>query len=277
MSAALDAQRDFYARYMVASAGSSSRRLVDAFRDVPRERHVGAGPWLVWTAHGYVSTDSSDPAFLYQDLVVGLMPEKKINNGQPALHAKCLAALDPMPGERVVHVGAGTGYYRALLRHLVGDSGFVEAYEIEPELAARARSLLAHYGNVTVRAESASARPMPQADVVYVNAGVTHIDDAWLDALGPGGRLVVPLTPDEGYGGMLMVKRLSGNAYEAQVLARVSFIPCEGNRRAGESAALAAAFEPSPGKPVRSLRRKSAPDASAWYAGDGWWLSTDAP
>jgi hypothetical protein len=49
-----------------------------------------------------------------QDVVVALVPEKAINNGQPSLHARCLALLDPLPGESVIHIGSGTGYVDAL-------------------------------------------------------------------------------------------------------------------------------------------------------------------
>jgi protein-L-isoaspartate(D-aspartate) O-methyltransferase len=72
---------------------------------------------------------------LYQDVVVAIAPERKINNGQPVLHAMCLAALDVKQGEKVLHVGAGTGYYTALMARLTGATGQVVAYEVEHDLA----------------------------------------------------------------------------------------------------------------------------------------------
>ena len=54
---------------------------------------------------------SSDPADLYDDVLVAIDRPRGINNGEPALHAAWLAAVDPQPGETVIHVGAGHGYY----------------------------------------------------------------------------------------------------------------------------------------------------------------------
>jgi protein-L-isoaspartate(D-aspartate) O-methyltransferase len=122
---------------VAAAAGipKNDGRLVSAFALTPRERFVGPGPWKVFTAHGYIETPSDDPALLYQDVVVALAPERAINNGQPVLHALCLAALHVKEGETVVHVGAGTGYYTAILSKLAGPTGSVIAYEIEQDLA----------------------------------------------------------------------------------------------------------------------------------------------
>ena len=43
-----------------------------------------------------------------------------INNGQPSLHGKSIAALELKEGEMVVQIGAGAGYYTAILAELVG-------------------------------------------------------------------------------------------------------------------------------------------------------------
>jgi len=273
----LQEYRDFYARFIVASGGGKSERLVAAFASVAREDFLGAGPWLLWTGAGYLETLSADPRHVYHDVVVALLPHKKINNGQPTLHARCLAAMDPHPGESLVHIGAGTGYYTAVMRELVGPAAAVDAYEIEEALAERAARAFRGIGTVRVHCENASTDPIPPADLIYVNAGVTSIPDHWLEALNDGGRLVVPLTPDEGFGGMLMVTRRSADAFAAEILGRVAFIPCTDGRDKAESAALAAAFEPHTYKHVRSLQRGSPPDESAWYVGSNWWLSTKRP
>ena len=86
---------------------------------------------------------SSNPADLYEDVLVVIDRLRGINNGEPALHAAWLAAIDPQPGETVIHVGAGTGYYTAMLSRLVGPGGQVEAYEYEADLAAIAATNLA--------------------------------------------------------------------------------------------------------------------------------------
>src|SRR5262249_51017769 len=152
----------------------------------------GPGPWRVFTADGYVDTPSDDPAFVYQDTAIGLLRDKPINNGEPSLHARAIAALELKPGERLLHVGAGSGYYTAILAALVGESGHVEAREMEAELAARAADNLRQIRNVSVVARSGSEPPLPASDAIYVNAGASGPVLAWLDALKPGGRLIFP-------------------------------------------------------------------------------------
>lgn len=52
-------------------------------------------------------------------MLVSLDADKGINNGEPFLHAMWIGKVAPKPGETVTHVGAGTGYYTALLAQLV--------------------------------------------------------------------------------------------------------------------------------------------------------------
>src|SRR5262249_29778480 len=246
------------------------------FSAVPREDYVGSGPWPVFIGSGYLQTISSDPRLLYQDIVIGLAPDRGINNGQPSLHARCLAACMPPAGETIVHVGAGTGYYTAVLGHLAGSNGRVFGLEIETDLAERARNNLAHLPNVSVSAASAAEGSLPACDLVYVNAGATHPLPSWLDALNVGGRLIFPLTPNEGFGCMLLVTRTAKNAYGASIVTRAAFIPCIGVRDEATSRAIATALERQSLKSVRSLRRDDSPDETAWCVGSGWWLSTVA-
>jgi protein-L-isoaspartate(D-aspartate) O-methyltransferase len=273
----LEEVRGFYARLVVGVAGSTDQRLISAFASVERERYAGEGPWPIWVGSGYLATPSTDPAFLYQDFLVGLAPDRKINNGQPSLHAQCLAACAPAHGEFIVHIGAGTGYYTAILANLVGSTGKVVAYEIELDLMERARENLRHYLHVEVLGESAAGGPVPNADVIYVNAGVTDPSPSWLDALNIGGRLIFPLTPDHGFGGMVLVTRRNHTAYAAEIIMRAAFIPCIGARDSATSQSLADAFDAKPTGIVRSLHRDDDPDDTVWCKGVGWWLSTAAP
>lgn len=266
--------RTVYAELIVRNAGSTDPRLIEAFAAVKREDFVGPGPWQIATAAGYFQTVSDDPSLLYQDILVGLAPERNINNGQPSLHARCLSAVSPARGESVVHIGAGTGYYTAVLARLVGERGTVLGLELEPDLAERARQALAGLPNVRILAESAARCALPKCDVIYVNAGVTHPLAAWLDALNVGGRLLFPLTPDAGSGVMLLVTRRDEATYGAKAFGTVAFIPCIGVRDDAASASLSEALAKGGAAEIRSLRRGSMPDESAWCVGDGWWLST---
>jgi protein-L-isoaspartate(D-aspartate) O-methyltransferase len=267
--------RQAYARAIAASAGVplSQHKLIAAFATVPREHFLGPPPWRLFTRSGDVE-EPTDPVDLYQDALVSLKPEAHLNNGQPSLHMGCLAALDVKEGETVVHVGAGTGYYTAILATLTGPSGRIVGFEIDADLARRAKDCLAGYPNVEVRHESGTTGALPQCDVVYVNAGATEPLRAWTDALRAGGRLLFPLTPEHGAGYMLLISRTPAGTFAAQFIGGAVFTPCIGGRDEGTSRHLATTFAKRDASAVRSLRFDDPPDDSCWFAGAGWWLST---
>ena len=205
--------------------------------------------------------------------------ERGLNNGQPSLHARCLAVLDVREGESVVHIGAGVGYYTAVLAALTSVSGKVFAYEIGADLARRAAGNLAHLSQVTVVPRSGTEGSLPESDAIYVSAGATAPLDLWVDALRPSGRLLFPLTPNGsdgrlGAGNMLLVTRVGGERFDARFVCPVMIFPCVGGRDEETGKKLAEAFRRGHVSAVRSLRRKTPPDESCWCAGDGWWLST---
>ena len=276
----LEAYRHFYAELVTTSAGAAkNERLKHAFASTPRERFIGIGPWKVFARGNYVETPTDDPAFLYQDVVVALAPERRINNGEPSLHAISLAALNVKQGEKVLHVGAGTGYYTALLARLTGETGTVVGYEVEHDLAQNAIRNLSDLSNVTVQERSGSEAPLPACDAIYVNAGATAPLNVWLDALQLNGRLLFPLTPADGpggmpgAGGMLLVTRTATDHFDARFVCDAMFVPCFGARDEETAQKLSAAFKRGDSNNVRTLRRNSKPDDTCWCAGNGWWLS----
>jgi protein-L-isoaspartate(D-aspartate) O-methyltransferase len=225
--AALAEARRRYAAAIMHLA-KPDKRVEAAFATVPREDFLTPPPWTVFPPGGFVETVTSDPADLYDDVLVVLDAGHGVNNGQPSLHAAWLAAVDPQPGETAVHVGTGTGYYTAILAQLVGPEGHVHGYELLQPLAERAKGCLARFDQVTVHAESGVAAMLPEADVVYVNASATAPDPAWLRALKPGGRLIFPWQPSPERGGVaLQVTRLPGG-FRADPTMAVGFIPCIG-------------------------------------------------
>jgi protein-L-isoaspartate(D-aspartate) O-methyltransferase len=118
--------------------------------------------------------------------------------------------LELSRGDHVIHVGAGTGYYSAILAEIVGPAGRVTAIEVDPILAARAKeSLAAAWPQAAVfAADGFTFRPDQPADTIVVNAGVTHFSAVWLDALATeNGRLLIPLTNAERWGCFLMITR----------------------------------------------------------------------
>src|SRR3712207_5345550 len=104
-------------------AGVRLPAVVEAFATVPRERFAGSGPWRVlspMSMDAYWTTDDADPRHLYHDVLVAIDERRRLNNGQPSLWAALYDRLGLAPGAHVVHVGAGTGYYSAVLAEIVG-------------------------------------------------------------------------------------------------------------------------------------------------------------
>jgi protein-L-isoaspartate(D-aspartate) O-methyltransferase len=222
-----------------------------------------------------VQTPTDDPIHLYQNLLFALRDEEGINNGEPYLHGQLLGALSPKEGDTVLHIGAGTGYYTAILAHLIALAGKLIGYEIDPQLARRAIDNLAPWQNVEVRRASGVADDLPRCDAIYVNAGATRPAAAWLDALSDGGRLVFPLSGTAGNeaGVSLLVTRLE-HAFAARVIGYCLFIPCEGAFDQDEASRVTAAFRSGALWTAQSLVRDAQPDEAAVLVGDGWWLSS---
>jgi len=137
----------------------------------------------------YVFTADADPKRIYHNVLVSIDETRHLNNGQPSALAAWLDALDIQEGEQVIHVGAGVGYYSAIIAEVVGPRGKVVAIEVDEALAARARANLARWNTVDVIAQDGSKYDPGPVDVIFVNAGVTHPSGLWLDRVKPGGRL----------------------------------------------------------------------------------------
>jgi protein-L-isoaspartate(D-aspartate) O-methyltransferase len=161
-----------------------------------------------------------------------------------------------------------------LLAELAGHRGRVIGWDVEAELAALAHRNLARWTNASAECRSGTEPPIPDCDLIYVSAGCSDLPRLWCDALADGGRLVFPLTPVRGVGGMLKLTRRNA-AFRAEFIARCQFIPCVGADSPIFSTRLAAAFARGDSDRVRSLRFGSPQSESCWYAGNGWWLATE--
>jgi protein-L-isoaspartate(D-aspartate) O-methyltransferase len=280
----LEIVRRAYAKQVLAAAEIADARVEAAFAAVKREDFLGPGPWPIVRFFGpfgrrYVPTPSADPVYLYTDDAVGMLPESNLNNGVPSFHAALIAAAEPREGEHVVHIGAGLGYYTAILAELVGTSGRVSAIEFDPALAARAASNFAQAAQVQVIAGDGTRTAFDPADVVYVNAGATRPADCWLDGLREGGRLVLPLTaggfpPTERPRGAVFRIERRGEEFLARRISGVVIFPCEGARDETSERAFAAAFDKGGAERVTRLyRRDDLPEEDCWLRAPGWCLA----
>jgi protein-L-isoaspartate(D-aspartate) O-methyltransferase len=268
-------RRRVYAAEISREAGVQDPTIEAAFASVPREDFAGLPPWRIGSGGFSGLSMSDDPIRLYEDVLVAIDAGRGINNGQPSLHARAIDALALKEGEIALQIGAGAGYYTAILAELVGPKGRVIAYEIAPDIAARAIINLARYPQVEVRARS-GVDDLPSADAIYVNAAASHPLRAWLDALKVDGRLVFPLQAAGSSGAIARVTRPEqAAAWPARLFSSVVFIPCGGAQDAAIGRKLDEAFRRGGSEKVRSLHFGDAPSASDWMRGDGWALSTD--
>jgi protein-L-isoaspartate(D-aspartate) O-methyltransferase len=272
--------RRAYAKQVLAAAQVDNSHLEQAFAQVRREDFLGPGPWVIprWISMPF-PTPSADPVYLYIDNVVQIIAERQLNNGQPSGHARWIASASIKPGEHVVHIGTGTGYYTAILSHLAGPSGKVTGIELDTGLAARAKENLSSYTNVNVVEGDGTTAPFDGADVIYVNAGVTRPADQWIDRLREGGRLILPLTTNGGFkvpshGAVFRIERRASE-FLAQWISPVAIIPCEGARDETSDAALAEAFKKR-GRwllVTRLYRRDDLAEDRCWLRASGWCLA----
>jgi protein-L-isoaspartate(D-aspartate) O-methyltransferase len=113
-------------------------------------------------------------------------------------------------------------------------------------------------------------------DAILVNAGVTHPQDGWLDALAPGGRLLLPLTvampamgPSLGKGVMLAIRKMPDGALVPEVLSFVAIYNAIGLRDATVEARLGQAMRRTAFPNLTRLRRDTHP------SDEGCWLHTE--
>ena len=156
--------------------GIQDERLLAVMRRVPR--------------HEFVSPERWEQAYADHPVVI---PEEQTTS-QPYIIAAMMQAAEIGPQDRVLEIGAGSGYQTALLAELARQVVAVERYPTLAESAQlRLRSL--GYDNVAVVAGDGTlgweaAAPF---DAIIVSAAAPRIPPALLEQLAPGGRLVIPI------------------------------------------------------------------------------------
>jgi len=162
------------------------RRVRQAFLEVPREQFVSTYA----ERHGLEAV-YRDEAIVTKQTEAG---QGLSSSSQPAIMAEMLDELRLEPGQRVLEIGAGTGYNAALLAHVVGDRGRVVSVELDPDTASGARRALQGTGVEVVHGDGRDGHVAGAPyDRVVATASADAIPRAWLEQLAPGGLLEVPL------------------------------------------------------------------------------------
>jgi len=284
----LTLRRRFFAEEIEALANLRSAGLVDALATVARERFLRPGPWLIRSESDFGKlprlTPDADPRHVYHNLGIAIDSSRDLFNGQPTVVGSWIDALALQAGNHVLHVGCGLGYYSALMAQMVGASGRVVAIDVDKSLAAEARANLSSRGWVDARHGTGVDLGGESFDAILVNAGMSHPHEAWLRALGPGGRLVVPLTvsmqPTIGKGLAVLISDVGRDALDARVLSMVAIYSAQGIRDEALASRLGTAMGTMlmPGRwpALIALRRdRHEPSASCWFHGETFCLTGD--
>ncbi len=157
-----------------------------------------------------------------------------IGSGQtisaPHMVAIMCDLLDLHEGDKVLEVGAGSGYHAAVVAEIVGKKGKVIAIERIPELAERARRNLEYlgYDNVIIIVGDGTKGYPPEApyDKIYVTAAAPDIPKPLIEQLKPGGKMVIPVGRYEQY--LYVVEKDKEGRIRKKIWGPVRFVPLIG-------------------------------------------------
>jgi protein-L-isoaspartate(D-aspartate) O-methyltransferase len=272
---------DLYNRYaeeISVLGGIKSPALKRALATVKRDRFLPPGPWMIECLEGtYYPSESADISQVLHGVGIAIDPARMLNNANPVRVCMQLQIANIRPGEHIFHVGAGYGYFTALMAELVGPAGHVTAAEIDPQLHAQARDNLAAWPQVRVIGDALKEQ-LPPVDMIYSSAGMGDIPVQWIESLKQGGRMILPVTGNHDHGAVFFFRKLSANGPLAvNVHSFTRHYPCLGTRDGETMNALASAFA-RPVSAVQSLRLDDhAHETECWLHRDSWCLSCKAP
>ncbi|MCI3269553.1 methyltransferase domain-containing protein [Streptomyces cylindrosporus] len=177
-----------------------------AFEAVPR--HLFVPYYYVGVRGGYERRwgESPDPrtrerwlrgAYADAPLATRLRDGELVSSSsQPSLMAKMLVELEVADGDRVLEIGAGTGYNAALLAYRLGDDDLVTTIDLYPDITEAARQHLADAGYHPAVITGDGARGVPERapfDRIIATCTLTSVPPAWIAQCRPGARILTPL------------------------------------------------------------------------------------
>ncbi|HEX6374815.1 MAG TPA: protein-L-isoaspartate(D-aspartate) O-methyltransferase [Allosphingosinicella sp.] len=205
------AERERMVRRQLAGRGIKDRRLLDAFRAIPREEFVA----------------ERLRQFAYEDGPLPIEADQTIS--QPYIVALMIEAAAVAPGAKVLEIGAGSGYAAALLGRIAGQ---VIAIERHPELVELAQARLARLGCDNVRiVQGDGTGGLPDEapfDAILCAASGSHVPPALLAQLVIGGTLVMPVGEPDAVQNLVKVTRRGDDDFEHEDLGPVRFVPLIG-------------------------------------------------
>jgi protein-L-isoaspartate(D-aspartate) O-methyltransferase len=207
----LSHQRDRMVDIQIARRGITVRHVLEAMRRVLREK--------------FVPEELAE--FAYEDSPLPIEAGQTIS--QPYIVALMIEAAEIKPGDRVLEIGAGSGYAAAVMSTIADQ---VYTIERHPELAelARRRFERLGYDNIQVRTGDGTFG-WPEAapfDAILAAAGGPRIPEPLRAQLALGGRLVMPVGESQESQRLVKVTRTGENDSRTQELGAVAFVPLIG-------------------------------------------------
>ena len=243
------------------------------------ERHLkarGIDDPLLLEAMGTVPREAFVPEhlqeFVYEDSALPIESGQTIS--QPYIVARMIELAEIKPGDKVLEVGAGSGYAAAVMSRMANKVFAIERHEELAKLAA-ARLKRLGYANVEIicrRRHQGLAEEAP-FQAIIVSAGGPHVPEALKQQLAIGGRLIVPVG-EFGFQTLIRVRRTGEDSFEEEDFGAVAFVPLIGEEGWAEPERERARKRNSmpslPATPRGCLSRRSARSPSIIASASSW-------
>ena len=178
----MNTENEKMVKELIEGGWLKTKRIINAFLKIKRE--------------DFLPEDLKHLAYLNEALPIGYGQ----TISQPLVVAFMLEKLDPRPGEKILDIGAGSGWTSALLAEIVGEKGKVIAIEIIPELVEFGKKNVSKYnfiekGRVKFICGDGTKGYVQEApyDKILCSASAKEVPNAWKEQLRIGGKIITPI------------------------------------------------------------------------------------